>query len=147
MNLHAGFLNGSKFVDLSRNCSLQDLSLFKGLPIEFLTSRGLRDIANPYDKSRAAVGIPYRKPDGSEHRIRLRTGLFKPSDPDEKDHRYIWDKRPDKPGLCLYALDHLNDCPERIFIVEGETDVLTLGLHGNDALGVPGSGNFALDQG
>jgi putative DNA primase/helicase len=62
--------------------------------------------------------------------------------------RFIWNKADGRP--VPYGLWRLEDARKRgahdLFLVEGESDALTLWLHGFTALGVPGSDNCKLLQ-
>ena len=127
-------------LDLTQNCTVEALARAKCLPTPFLNDLGLRTVTNPYDSARQAVAIPYRTSDGSLFRYRLRSGLHK-SDVGP-DQRMLWDRRSDKPGTCLFGADRMPGSGERIILVEGESDTMTLWHHGYTALGVPGAANY-----
>ncbi len=128
-------------IDLTRNCDVGLYAATKMFPLDFVTDLGVQTVPNPYDSKRQAMTIPYREPDGTVHRERVRTGLLKPEA--GPDNRMLWDKREAGYGIILYGLDRLaepNDQP--LILVEGESDTQTAWLHGYNALGVAGATNF-----
>ena len=57
----------------------------------------------------------------------------------------MWDRQPEGHGTILYGLNRLHE-PERVILVEGESDTQTLWLHDYTALGLPGAGNFKPER-
>jgi hypothetical protein len=112
-------------------CRLADYATAKRLPIDFLRSLGLAEIAY---QGAPAVKIPYLTADGAEAAVRFRIAL------DGKD-RFRWRKGS---KLCLYGINRLGEAREagHAIIVEGESDAQTLWLHDFAALGLPGAGNW-----
>ena len=100
------------------------LAAAKGLPVDFLTARGVKDFVG-------GVVIPYHNPDGSEtSRARIRTALR------AKDGSK-WKTGSDE--LVPLGLNDLDDARQLhvICIAEGETDYWTLRQAGFPALGIP----------
>ena len=105
----------------------------KLLPLEFLESAGLSD-------SPRGVLFPY----GPGFRLRIRLSMDRPADGPDK--RFAWaDKRTSAEEVGCYTadvlLEHLRPKahePE-CYIVEGESDALTLWHAGMPAVGVPGA--------
>ncbi len=113
-------------------CTLQDLSIAKGLPVQFMTDEGWTDM---YYCSAPAVRIPYKDADGRVTATRFRVGV------NQDGERFKW-KKGDRP--CLYGLHELRDYDQSrpLYLVEGETDTATLWMHGLQAVGVPGSSTW-----
>jgi putative DNA primase/helicase len=107
--------------------TIQKLAELKGLPEQFLHEQGLRE-------TREGVEIRYQHENGSAARSRLRTA------PQAKDGSSWLGKERD--SIIPYGLQWLRDAREagEVFLVEGESDVWTLRLHGLQALGIPGAG-------
>ena len=131
-------------LDPTNSCTLEAYAAHKALPVERLSGLGLRTIPNPYRPERPALAIPYRKRDGSEHRMRIRAALLK--SPDGEDRRMLWDRRPPDHGVILYGLDRLPQSNDPLYVVEGESDTQTLWCHGFVALGLPGASNFYAER-
>lgn len=114
-------------------CALAAYAEAKRLPINFLRSLGLTQVA--YYQGAPAVKIPYLTADGAEASVRFRIAL------DDKD-RFRW-RNGSKP--CLYGLNRLADAVAAgsVVLVEGESDTQTLWWHGFPALGLPGAGNWS----
>jgi hypothetical protein len=112
-------------------CHLADYAAAKRLPIDFLRSLGLAEIAY---QGAPAVKIPYLTTDGAEAAVRFRIAL------DGKD-RFRWRKGSKS---CLYGLNRLADAVAArcVVLVEGESDAQTLWQHDFAALGLPGAGNW-----
>jgi uncharacterized protein (DUF927 family) len=121
--------------------TLSEYAQAKGLPIQLLEELGIHEGTV---RDAPCLVIPYRNPDGTLFRNRLRCAL-------EGEKKFAWAKLP--PGtaedelrekLCLYGLDRLGDARAagKIVIVEGESDCHTLWHCGFPAIGVPGASNF-----
>ena len=85
------------------------------------------------EQSGSYVKFNYYLADGSlAPRLRLRRAL-------EGKKRFLWNKSPGQ--IVPYGLSHLNDARAAgvVYFVEGETDTLTLWLHGYPAIGMPGA--------
>jgi hypothetical protein len=110
-------------------CTLAAYSETKRLPISFLRSLGLTQVAY---QGAPAVKIPYFAADGAEAAVRFRIAL------DGKD-RFRWRKE-SKP--CLYGLNRFAEAvlAGSVVLVEGESDCHTLWLAGFPAIGLPGAG-------
>ena len=113
-------------------CRLSEYAEAKKLPIEFLRSLGVSEIANY--QGAPAVRIPYFAADGTEPAVRFRIAL-------NGKVRFRWRKgsRP-----CLYGAHWAARFSDAgyVVIVEGESDAQTLCLHEFPALGLPGAGNW-----
>ncbi len=105
----------------------------KGLPTEFLAERlYLEDTTY---LGRPAVLIPYFSGDGSRvTATRYRIAL-------SGDDRFRWAS---KSEITLYGLQFLPEFPEseRVYLVEGESDAMTLIYQGIPALGLPGASTW-----
>lgn len=121
--------------DSGAGCTLAQYAERKKLPEDFLRSLGLTDLSY---KSRPAVGIPYRRGDGTEGPVRFRVRLHKVED---GDGRYAWRKGS---KLEPYGLDRLDAARKAacVLLVEGESDCHTLWHHGVPALGLPGASSW-----
>ncbi|HEY1189887.1 MAG TPA: phage/plasmid primase, P4 family [Gemmata sp.] len=108
-------------------CTLARLGFEKRLPVEHLKAHGLRD---ERDGSKPVVKIPYRSTDGSVLFERQREG---PTGGENV--------QPAGVKLALFGLWRIDEfrAGKRLILVEGETDTLTLWLHGYPALGIPGA--------
>lgn len=104
-------------------CTLQAYADAKRFPLDFLKALGLTDTKR---NGVACVRIPYG-PDGP---VRFRTGLT-------GGDRFRWrsGSRPTLYGLWRVA----ESKPQRIVLVEGESDAQTLWFYGIAALGLPGA--------
>jgi len=109
------------------------------LPLAEVRRHGLTTLENPWVAGQTAVGIPYRRRDGSPFRLRIRQSL---SAADSKRLRTLWDRREDKPGALLYGLDQMpaKRCP--VLLVDDEALCHLLWFHGRDAIAVPGADGF-----
>lgn len=107
--------------------TLAQLEFHKRIPVPFLKEHGLRDHR---DGSKSVVVIPYRDADGTLLYERQREG------PTGSENM-----QPKGAALRLFGLHRLNEfrAAGRLILVEGETDTLTLWLHGYPALGIPGA--------
>jgi hypothetical protein len=105
--------------------SLAQLAEHKRLPVDFLESLGLHDLAL------GGVGIPYRDARGRAIATKERTAL-------RAGDGSRW---PKGEPLLAYGEDHLDAAIEagRLNVVEGESDCWTLWHHGEPALGLPGA--------
>ena len=130
----------------SKGCTLTDYAVAKALPVEFLQSCDLGDMAYmkqtalrmPYfdvDGGVPAIRVPYFSPEGKLDAARLRIAL------NAKD-RFRWRSR-DKPRL--YGLWRL-DTKAAVVLVEGESDCHTLWHHDINAVGLPGATNWREDR-
>jgi len=111
--------------------SLSDLAEAKGLPVEFLEKNGVT-------QDGGYVKFTYYLPDGlPAPRHRLRRALT-------GKKRFLWNKG--SAQIIPYGLDRLSSASAAgtMYLVEGETDTLTLWLHGYHALGMPGADTFRL---
>jgi hypothetical protein len=107
-------------------CTLAQYAEAKRLPLDFLRELGLTESRWG---GRPAVRIPHFDEDGNVRAVRFRTAL-------EGEQRFRW-RKGDKPGLYgLRSLDGFRD-EGYIVLVEGESDCLTLWLHGIPTLGLP----------
>jgi hypothetical protein len=113
-------------------CTLAQYSAAKQLPIEFLRTLGLSDCQY---QGRPAVRLSYRNEQGAEIAVRYRIALAKS---EQGDQRFRW-KQGTRP--CLYGLWRVEQmrAAGSVVLVEGESDVQTLWLHGIRALGIPGA--------
>lgn len=120
-------------------CTLARYAEAKRLPIDFLRSLGLVDVA--YLGS-PAIRIPYLAPDGTEVAVRFRLALTKG---EHGDTRFVW-KRGAKP--CLYGLNRLAAARQLgyVIVVEGESDCHALWYAGLPAVGVPGATNWREER-
>ena len=109
------------------------------LPLAEVRRHGLTTVENPWVAGQTAVGIPYRRRDGSPFRLRIRQSL---SAADSKRLRTLWDRREDKPGALLYGLDQMpaKGCP--VLLVDDEALCHLLWFHGRDAIAVPGADGY-----
>jgi hypothetical protein len=113
----------------------------KGLSEEFLESLGVRD-GNGRNGHPHLI-IPYRNPDGTLFRDRLRLNLKVPEG--SRDKRFIWAKAINPENkVCLYGLDRLDEAriAKYVVLVEGESDCHTLWHCSIPAIGVPGATNW-----
>lgn len=110
-------------------CTLELYAENKRLPIRFLEELGLFNCT--YNK-KPAVRIPYDSANGS---VRYRISMT--------GKKFIWKKGS---KLTLYGLWRMDAAAEEVVLVEGESDCHTLWLHGIQALGVPGAGNFKEER-
>ena len=117
-----------------RGCTVAQLAEAKRLPVDFLRGQGLRDLpARPATAERpawpACVKIPYER-GGDVLATRFR------SDVSAKLGSF-W-KRGDKP--MPYGLDGLAGDEDRVYLVEGESDVWTMRYTGMfNVVGIPGA--------
>jgi putative DNA primase/helicase len=112
---------------------LEELAKAKGFDVSFLKQCGV-------EQSGRYVRFNYYLADGSPApRYRLRRAL------DGKD-RFLWSKGHDR--IVPYGLSRLDDAraADNLYFVEGETDALTLWLHGYAAIGMPGADMSKLIQ-
>jgi hypothetical protein len=109
-----------------------EYSAAKKLPVDFLRSLGLSDICY---QGQSAIRIPYFDNGGAEIAVRIRTGLEKSA---ECDNRFRW-RKGSKPRLYGLWRELATDYA---ILCEGESDCHTLWFHGFPALGVPGSTNW-----
>jgi len=111
--------------------TLEQYAQEKGLPVEFLKSRGCSTITY---MGAPAVRIPYRDKSGEEKATRYRVSL--------SGDKFRW-KKGTKP--ILYGLDVLDD--ERdVILNEGESDTQTCQASGFNALELPGASNWKEDR-
>ena len=116
----------------SKGCTLTDYAVAKALPVEFLQSCDLGDMA--YMKQ-TALRMPYFDVDGGVAAVRFRIAL--------NGDKFRW-RTGDKPSL--YGLWRLKTARSDLVIVEGESDSHTLWHHGIDAVGIPGAANWREDR-
>lgn len=107
---------------------LVEYAAAKRLPIEFLASLGLTEFTLGGTK---CLRIPYFDKHRNEIAVRFRMSL-------SGDLRFRW-RRGSK--VHLYGLWRLGLAREKghVIIVEGESDAMTLWLHGFPAIGLPGA--------
>ena len=118
--------------------TLADYAEAKQLPLEFLQQHfGLRD-GHYGKKYPAAVRIPYFGPDGSVQATRFRVALT-------GRKRFLWNRGA---SPCLYGAHRSSQYATigYTILVEGESDVQTLGFHGFEAVGLPGAGNWREER-
>jgi hypothetical protein len=110
-----------------------------GLPASWLAQLGLTTIDNPWVSGKAAVAIPYYRPDGTLFRHRIRQAVRDKSD---KASRTLWDKQPEKLGAMLYGLNQrpARGCP--LLLTDDEAACQILWHHGFDAVAVPGETGY-----
>ena len=118
----------------SPGCKLEQYSTSKQLPLDYLIGLGITEVN--YMGS-PAVRIPYRDSNGNEKAVRYRTA---PSKGAATDNRFRW-----KTGSksFLYGLWRLDRSQDSVVLVEGESDCHSLWLHGINAVGLPGAGNWS----
>jgi hypothetical protein len=109
--------------------SLSEFAKAKGFTVDELSGFGLRDAGG-------SVEIPYHNPDGTEYsRIRIRSSVV------AKDGSR-WS--PGTEPMIPYGLHQpvsIDSKTKFAFIVEGETDALSLWCAGMPAFGIPGASN------
>ena len=121
-------VNEVGFIDITQiPYSLEQFSAEKKLPINFLKQHDIDEINGLH------IAFPYYDEENNMVRVRYRNSP-------KNDTRFFWNKGN---KTCLYGLWKLQQFEkEFIFIVEGETDSLSLWYHDIPALGVPGGENF-----
>lgn len=110
-----------------RGLSLVEFAREKKLTWRFLVNQGITEYP------RGGLLIPYYRLDGQlASRYRIRTDLI-------AKQGSFWNKEPGE--LLPYGLEHLEAARQKgwLFLVEGETDTLTLRFHEYPALGIPGA--------
>ncbi len=113
-------------------CTLQTYAAAKRLPEEFLREIGLSDTAHIRVP---ALRIPYFDSTSKALAVRIRLAL---DTRESEGSRFRW-KRGSKP--FLYGLWRLQ-AEKAITVVEGESDSHTLWVHGINAVGIPGAGQW-----
>jgi hypothetical protein len=113
-------------------CSLAAFADAKRLPVDWLTSLGVREIIGKFGKP--VVEIPYYNVDRALLTTRTRIKLT------GKNHTLS--AKGSK--ASLYGVDRLDEARSAgyVCLVEGETDCWTLWLNGIPAVGLPGGGVF-----
>ena len=109
------------------------------LPVAEIHRHGVSTVENPWIAGNTAIGIPYRRRDGSLFRLRIRQSL---TGADSKRSRTLWDRREDKPGALLYGLNQLPAKGGPVLLVDDEALCHVLWYHGRDAIAVPGANGF-----
>lgn len=115
--------------------TLSEFAEQKGFTAEFLKSYGIRQVRW---KGNDAIYIPYFNGDGSlSNRARYRLKKVSKEDGEIKTAFY-WKGTED---IVPYGLQKLDMAKQKgyLFLVEGETDSLTLWMHDIPALGIPGA--------
>jgi hypothetical protein len=109
--------------------TLQQLAESKRLPLDFLTSLGLRDTPE-------GVAVPYCDEDGAEIAAKLRLKLSLKDRADGPPCKW-----PAKEPIAAYGQWRLDRAAKANFLilVEGESDCWTLWYHDLPALGLPGA--------
>jgi len=119
---------------LSPALTLVQYASAKKLPVAFLQSLGVREVAGKYGPF---LEMPYKDEKGRVVAVRRR---FRMHD-DGHGQRFAWQK-----GTCitLYGLWRLNEIHKAgwVLILEGESDCHTAWHHGLPALGVPGANTW-----
>lgn len=111
-------------------CTMREYSDAKRIPQDLLGTFGLREQDYMGVK---ALRIPYREVGGAVSAVRFRVGM-------SGAERFRW-KKGSKPTLYgLWRLPKYSD--DYVVLVEGESDCHTLWLHGVQAVGLPGAGNW-----
>ena len=107
--------------------ALNDLALDKDVPVAFLRSLRLHDLAD------GGVGIPYRDPSGKQMFIKRRTALK------AKEGSY----QPKGHKTMAYGLERLGDAKKAGYLIigEGESDGWVAWHHDLPYLGIPGADN------
>ncbi|MCL6531775.1 MAG: hypothetical protein K6U12_00685, partial [Armatimonadetes bacterium] len=110
--------------DAPAHLTLEQYARAKGLDANLLREWGLTD-------TERGIAIPYLDTDGNQVATRYRLAL-------DGENRFRW-ARGDTP--TLYGLGRLPEWgdSDTVYLVEGETDTLTLWSAGLPALGVPGA--------
>jgi len=106
----------------------------KRLDTDFLRSQGVRDLA--LNGGRPAIGFEYRDRAGTVVGTKVRRGL------NGTDRGFFWQKGS---RVCLYGLsriEQMHALDQRLVIVEGESDALTLWKHDFNSLGLPGANGW-----
>jgi putative DNA primase/helicase len=119
----------------SKSLTLAQFAAAKGFDSQFLTRSGVVE-------EKGALVFHYLLLNGQRAaRQRIRLAL-------SGDRKFIWNKAEGKP--VPFGLWRLPEARKRgigdLFMVEGESDSLTLWLHGHDAIGIPGADNCKLLQ-
>lgn len=128
-------------LDPAANCTLDMFSTAKRLPVEFLAKMGLTDVPNPWRPSKVALRFPYQQANGTSYRGRLRLALVAK----KGNTKFAWEPQRDPGPMILYGLEHLEEgraTGKPLFLVEGESDCLTMLFRGYRALGLPGATIF-----
>ena len=111
--------------------TLQQFAEAKKLPVQFLKDNGIREEDDGRGGRR--IVIPYLDEGGNEVAIRYRNSLT------HERFTFTW-RKGDKPTLYGLELIEAARAAGYVVLAEGESDVLTLRLHGFPALGLPGAG-------
>jgi hypothetical protein len=110
--------------------TLEQYSEEKGLPVKFLKKHG---VGQTYLQGTPAVRMPYLDAAGNTLSTRMRLSMT-------GEPRFVWTRGS---KACLYGLWRLKNYTGRyIILTEGESDALTLWLHGFPALGLPGAATW-----
>lgn len=111
----------------------------KKLPIDFLLKCGWFDFKNSgkWHNNPPAVGIPYRDKSGKQW-LRIRAALA------GKKNKFRW-KKGDREAPLYGAWNSLEGV-DHCFLVEGESDTVTLWHNRIPALGIPGAGNYSDER-
>ena len=128
-------LLGIQLEDSGSGLTVAELAEAKGLPEDFLRSKGVADgFVGSGSSRRPAVDIPYADESGEVEALRKRLSFDRPS-------RFVW-RRGDK--ATLYGLTFLKDIKRtgKVILVEGESDAWTLWHDRFPALGVPGASTW-----
>jgi hypothetical protein len=115
--------------------TLEQYAEAKRLPIDFLKGQGLSDMTY---QSVSAVRMPYIDIDGTEPAVKFRLALHRTATEDNRS------KFKSGSRSILYGLWRLQEIKDAdcAWLVEGESDALTLWFHGFPALGLPGASNW-----
>jgi len=125
-------------IDRPRPVTVAALAEARRLPVEFLRSLGLRDLA-----FKSGVAIPYRDERGGTVLTKVRRYLALTAEQELAGLRkFRW---PARTPLMAYGLDRLAIARRRrkLVLVEGESDSWTLWHHGVPTLGIPGAASVA----
>jgi putative DNA primase/helicase len=119
----------------ARALTIAQFAAAKGFSIEYLQQHGIVE-------EKGGLVFHYKLKNGQKAaRQRIRLAL-------SGDKRFIWNKAEGKPvPYGLWRLDeaHKRDAAD-LYLVEGESDSLTLWLHQFEAIGLPGADNVKLLQ-
>lgn len=115
--------------------TLKRFALAKGFELDFLNAQGVSE-------EKGSLVFHYLLMNGQRAaRQRIRLAL-------SGDHKFLWNKSDGRPvpyGLWRLDAAHKQNVAD-LYLVEGESDSLTLWMHGMTALGVAGADNCKLLQ-
>jgi hypothetical protein len=128
--------------------TLEKFSEAKQLPVEFLTKQGVRKEVNIDGEPHLVFEYCLANDDlAPRHRIRLSMGKKVPDDPEGRSYeKFRWSGNKSDGEIVPCGLWLLPEPEKRadkdLWLVEGESDALTLWHYGYAALGIPGNSNM-----